>query len=166
MDMPAHSKTPRPMPPQLVANAGKGRKPGVPNKVTRQVREAFALLLDQSANQLREWLYQVGRTDPVRGLDMAIRLAEVSTGKVRTVAECFAAKYTHASEAESAEDGEVPGVPERSARTREEVSARFAHTREAASVFHVVSDATPPHPIRIELPDDGSCDMHDHYNPT
>jgi len=166
------------MPPQLQANAGKGRTKGVPNRVTRQVREAFALTLEKSTDQLRQWLYTVGRTDPVKGLEMAIALAQVATGKVRTSAEDYATNSPTGARAPAREAaakcGEVPGVshpiapahareaptdPERSAYAREdigtEVSAGIAHAR--ANV------PREPHvqPLRIDLGDDDA----DPYNP-
>ena len=42
-----------------MGNAGKGRKPGVPNKATAAAREAIARFVDGNAHRLQEWLDQV-----------------------------------------------------------------------------------------------------------
>ena len=45
-------------------NAGKmGRKPGTPNKVTKNAREAIARFVDGNADRLQEWLDQIAATD-------------------------------------------------------------------------------------------------------
>jgi hypothetical protein len=171
--MTAQSKRQRPLPPQFVANAGKGRKPGVPNKVTRQVREAVALIVEQSVDQIRHWLYEVGRTDPENGLEMAIRLAQVATGKVRAEAEGFAAKYAHAHAGALGKCGEMSGVSADIARVgaREGpvVSHAIARTREGTMVSRVIARACEEpqvapaaQPICIPIGDD---ELADPYNP-
>ena len=40
----------------LRGNAGKGRKPGVPNKVTQSAREGIALLVEQNVPKMAKWL--------------------------------------------------------------------------------------------------------------
>ena len=40
-------------------NAGKGRKPGVPNKATHTAREAIARFVDSNAPRLQQWLDEV-----------------------------------------------------------------------------------------------------------
>lgn len=40
-------------------NAGKGRKSGVPNKATADVRAAIALILEANVGKFREWLLSV-----------------------------------------------------------------------------------------------------------
>lgn len=51
-----------------------GRKPGIPNRVTSEFKEALIRLLNKSAPKMIEWLEQVD--DPGRRLEILCRLAE------------------------------------------------------------------------------------------
>ncbi len=44
-------------------NAGKGRKKGVPNRATKNARDAIALLVEDNAQRLQAWLDEIARTD-------------------------------------------------------------------------------------------------------
>lgn len=44
-------------------NAGKGRKPGVPNKATANAREAIARFVDGNAHRLEGWLDEIAAQD-------------------------------------------------------------------------------------------------------
>jgi hypothetical protein len=48
---------------RLPPNAGKGRKPGTPNKSTSAAREAIARFVDGNADKLEEWLGQIAEKD-------------------------------------------------------------------------------------------------------
>ena len=52
-------------------NAGKGRKPGVPNKSTADIRAAVALLLEGNIDKLHNWLTAVaeGEKEPALARD-------------------------------------------------------------------------------------------------
>src|SRR5580658_1625967 len=51
----------------------RGRKPGVPNKATRNAREAIARLVDGKSHLLEKWLLEVRRLD---GPQAALRCFE------------------------------------------------------------------------------------------
>jgi hypothetical protein len=59
-----------------------GRRKGVPNRVTADVRQAFALLLQAKTHELDGWLSRVGKSDPARALDLVIKLAEYHIPKL------------------------------------------------------------------------------------
>lgn len=71
--------------PRKPPNAGKGRKPGVPNKVTREVREAIKLALEKNVDKLGRWFDKVGKDDPARALAIYGHLAEFVTPKLQRV---------------------------------------------------------------------------------
>ncbi len=47
---------------RLPPNAGKGRRKGVPNRITRTVRQAIEVAFENVGGQ--EWLEELARTDP------------------------------------------------------------------------------------------------------
>lgn len=63
-------------------NAGKGRKKGVPNKATRDVREAVAELVQGNVENLQLWLEDVGRTNPARAFELVLKLMEYHIPKL------------------------------------------------------------------------------------
>jgi hypothetical protein len=63
-------------------NAGKGRKKGVPNKATADVRKAFTALLEGAADKLQIWLDRVAKKDPGRALDVIAKFAEYHVPKL------------------------------------------------------------------------------------
>lgn len=60
-----------------------GRQKGSPNKATRDVREAFASLLERNAPKFDGWLNEVGAEDPARALDIVAKLAEYHVPKLQ-----------------------------------------------------------------------------------
>ena len=66
-----------------------GRKKGVANKVTRDLREAIALLLETNADNLGRWLTRVAegdganlKPDPGKALDIIAKLCEYHIPKL------------------------------------------------------------------------------------
>lgn len=63
-------------------NAGRGRRKGVPNKVTADMRSAFTLLAQRNVDRLQEWFDAAAAKDPARALDLFLRLAEFIAPKL------------------------------------------------------------------------------------
>ena len=67
-----------------------GRKPGSPNKVTREFRETVTRLLEDNADNVGRWLTLVadgdgtenGKPDPAKALDLMAKLAEFAAPKL------------------------------------------------------------------------------------
>jgi hypothetical protein len=62
--------------------AGKGRKRGVPNKVTGVARELFAQFLDANAPKVQRLFDRVARKDPAKALELLTRFAEYAIPKL------------------------------------------------------------------------------------
>lgn len=59
---------------------GAGRPPGVPNKVTRDVREAIAKFAQDNVEQMSVWLNQI--EDPAKRMDLYLRAIEYHVPKL------------------------------------------------------------------------------------
>ncbi len=57
-------------------NAGKGRKPGTPNKTTATVREVFSQFVEANAAKAQELFDRVAAEDPAKALDLLARISE------------------------------------------------------------------------------------------
>jgi hypothetical protein len=63
-------------------NAGKGRKPGVANKATRDVRAALTAFAEGNVEKLQTWLDAVAEKDPAKAADLFIRVLEYHVPKL------------------------------------------------------------------------------------
>tara|TARA_R110000772_G_scaffold66847_2_gene148688 strand:- start:268 stop:585 length:318 start_codon:yes stop_codon:yes gene_type:complete len=54
----------------------KGRTPGIPNKNTMAIREAYQKLTEDNLDNMSIWITQVAGDDPAKALDIMIRLSE------------------------------------------------------------------------------------------
>lgn len=64
-------------------NAGKGRVKGVPNKATKNAREAIARFVDGNADRLEHWLLQIEQEDgPKAALECFSKLLEYHVPKL------------------------------------------------------------------------------------
>lgn len=75
----AEGKPPRRKP----ANAGKGRVKGVPNAVTRSVREIFQAFVEGNAAKVQELWDRVARHQPAKALSIYAKLAEFVLPKLQ-----------------------------------------------------------------------------------
>ena len=60
-----------------------GRKAGTSNKYTKQIKEAFGMLLENNLDNLSEWLAQVAADDPKSALDIMMRMSERFVPKLK-----------------------------------------------------------------------------------
>ena len=56
--------------------SGQGRKKGVPNKTTTDVRLAIAMIAERNVEKLEQWLAEVATTDPGKASDIFLRMIE------------------------------------------------------------------------------------------
>jgi hypothetical protein len=63
-------------------NAGKGRRKGVPNKATRDVRAMFTHFVEAKAERVAALWERIAEEDPAKALDLLVRLAEFVVPKL------------------------------------------------------------------------------------
>jgi len=63
-------------------NAGKGRKKGVPNRLTMSIREAFQKLVEDNAENMTKWLKRIAARDPAKAIDVISKLSEYCVPKL------------------------------------------------------------------------------------
>lgn len=68
--------------PRRPPNAGKGRRKGVVNKTTADVRAAIAKIAESKAHLVEGWLSRVAKEDPGRAVDLYLRLIEYHIPKL------------------------------------------------------------------------------------
>jgi hypothetical protein len=59
-----------------------GRKAGVGNKTTVEVREAIALIAQRNIGHFETWLGQVAKTDPFKAADLYLKAIEYHIPKL------------------------------------------------------------------------------------
>lgn len=64
-----------------------GRKRGVPNRHTAEIRSAIAEVLDGNLDNLQEWIERVSKDDPHKAFTMVIDLARLVLPKAQPIAE-------------------------------------------------------------------------------
>lgn len=52
-----------------------GRPKGTANKITEDIKEAFALVLESKLPELEMWINQVAENDPAKAIDLMIKLS-------------------------------------------------------------------------------------------
>lgn len=60
-----------------------GKPKGTVNKHTKQIKEAFGMLLENNLDNLTIWLAQVAADDPKAALDIMMRMSERFVPKLR-----------------------------------------------------------------------------------
>lgn len=63
-------------------NAGKGRRKGVANKATSDVRAVIAVVASRNADKINGWLDRIGRKNPAKALDLYLRMLEYHIPKL------------------------------------------------------------------------------------
>ena len=59
-----------------------GRKKGTPNKVTKDIKNAFRQLIESNIDNLSEWLNSIAKENPEKAFDLILKLSEYVTPKL------------------------------------------------------------------------------------
>ena len=64
-----------------------GRKKGVPNKQTAEIREAYQRLTEANLENMTHWLQSIAADDPAKAMDMMLKLSEFIIPKLASTIE-------------------------------------------------------------------------------
>lgn len=53
-----------------------GRPKGVANKISEELRESFAQMLDNNMDHFEEWIARVAEKDPAKAMELYIKVSE------------------------------------------------------------------------------------------
>lgn len=53
-----------------------GRKKGTPNKTTKEIKEAFELIVDNNLNNIDEWIKNIADDNPEKAINIILKFAE------------------------------------------------------------------------------------------
>jgi hypothetical protein len=59
-----------------IKGPGPGRPSGSANKITQQIKEAFAMLLEGNLDKMSAWLEEIGKEDPMNAMRIMMELSE------------------------------------------------------------------------------------------
>jgi hypothetical protein len=63
----------------------RGRPPGSPNKVTKNIREKFEEIIEKKSIKISNWLDKVADEDPAKAIELITRMAEYVVPKLNKV---------------------------------------------------------------------------------
>jgi hypothetical protein len=62
-----------------------GRKKGTPNKTTKEIRNAFQLIIDNNLNNIDKWLNEIAETNPEKAITIILNISEYVLPKLNKV---------------------------------------------------------------------------------
>ena len=66
-----------------VGNKLAGSRKGIPNKATKEIREAFKLLVEGNLDNMKVWLSDVAEEDPEKALNILLKMSEFVVPKLQ-----------------------------------------------------------------------------------
>ncbi|QDP66842.1 MAG: hypothetical protein Unbinned5213contig1001_30 [Prokaryotic dsDNA virus sp.] len=66
-----------------VGNKFAGSRKGIPNKTTKQIREAFKLLVEDNLPNMKVWLSDIAEDDPEKALNIILKMSEFIVPKLQ-----------------------------------------------------------------------------------
>ena len=60
-----------------------GSRKGIPNKATKEIREAFKLLVQGNLENMKGWLSDVAEEDPEKALNILLKMSEFVVPKLQ-----------------------------------------------------------------------------------
>ena len=62
-----------------------GRKPGTPNKLNKEVREAYKELVEVNLENIDQWLKEVAKENPAKAIEIIIKLSDFFLPKLKHI---------------------------------------------------------------------------------
>ena len=62
-----------------------GKQKGTPNKTTKEIREAFQLLIENNLDNMTQWVKSIANEDPAKAMNLLIQLAEYNIPKLARI---------------------------------------------------------------------------------
>ena len=69
-----------------------GRKKGTPNKTTKEIKEAFELIVDNNLSNIDEWIKKIADDNPEKAINTILKFAEYVLPKLNKT-EYIETKY-------------------------------------------------------------------------
>ena len=66
-----------------IGNKLAGSRKGIPNKATKEIREAFKLLVEGNLDNMKVWLSDVAEEDPEKALNILLKMSEFVVPKLQ-----------------------------------------------------------------------------------
>lgn len=59
-----------------------GRKKGTPNKTTKEIRDAYKLLIEANLDNMTNWINEIAKENPEKAIDLLLKLSEYVVPKL------------------------------------------------------------------------------------
>lgn len=62
-----------------------GRKKGTPNKQTKEIRDAYKILIETNLDNMTKWINSIAKENPEKAIDILLKLSEYVVPKLNRI---------------------------------------------------------------------------------